>query len=216
MGEKARSARSVLIVTDVQPDFLPGGALGVEGGDRILEPVRNLMACGRVGLQVATQDWHPPNHISFASRHGRKPLEVIDLYGHEQTLWPDHCVQGSEGARLSSELDWRPVSAIVRKGEDPECDSYSTFRNNWNRNGERPRTGLAGYLRERDIEEVYLCGLARDFCVKWSAEDAVEAGFRTYVIWDATCPVDPASNDDVKAGFEGLGINIIDSDSLLG
>jgi nicotinamidase/pyrazinamidase len=174
------------------------------------------MCCGRFDLQVATQDWHPPNHISFASRHGREPFEIIDLYGHEQTLWPDHCVQGTAGATLYPDLDWRPVSAIVRKGEDPDCDSYSTFRNNWNRNHERPRTGLAGYLRERGIEEVFLCGLARDFCVKWSAEDAADAGFRTFVIWDATQPVEPGSNTAVRSSLENRGVTIVHTMELLG
>lgn len=211
MAIEGNSARSVLIVTDIQPDFLPGGALAVEDGDKVLEPIRKLMASGRFGLQVATQDWHPPNHISFASHHGRQLFDIIDLYGHEQTLWPDHCVQGTPGAALSADLDWRPVSAIVRKGEDPECDSYSTFRNNWNAQGKRPRTGLAGYLRERGIEEVFLCGLARDFCIKWSAEDAADAGFRTHVLWDATRPVDPASNTQVRADLEQLGVDFLES-----
>lgn len=152
---------SVLLLVDIQPDFMPGGALAVEGGAEIVAPVRRLMESDRFGLLVATQDWHPPGHISFASSHpGRKPFETLELHVQPQTLWPDHCVQGSAGARLYAELPWDRVAAIIRKGMDPQTDSYSGFRNNWNANGERPATGLAGYLRERGIREVYVCGLA--------------------------------------------------------
>lgn len=201
---------SALIVVDVQPDFLPGGALPVPDGDAVLEPIRSLLRAGACGLAVATQDWHPPGHVSFASSHpGHAPMDVIRLHGHPQTLWPDHCVQGTPGAELHPDLPWNGVSAIIRKGTDPVTDSYSGFRNNWNAHGSRPHTGLAGYLRERDIDEVVICGLARDFCVRWTAEDAADAGFRTTVLWDATRPVVPSSDDDVRRELERKGVRIV-------
>lgn len=209
--------RSVLILVDIQPDFLPGGSLAVEGGDEILEGVARLMAEGPFRLQVATQDWHPEGHVSFASRHeGREPMDVIELHGHDQTLWPDHCVQGTEGARLDPGLPWTRVEAVIRKGTSPESDSYSGFRNNWDSDGERPPTGLAGYLRERGIETVYLCGLARDVCVRWTAEDAVDAGFHTRVVWDLTRSVDPSGDDGLRRELENEGVGIVDSQALLG
>jgi nicotinamidase/pyrazinamidase len=207
--------RSCLIVVDLQPDFLPGGALAVGDGDAILEGIRALLESDRFEVRVATQDWHPPDHLSFASNHpGRRPMDVIELYGHDQILWPDHCVQGSPGARLLEGMPWHRVAAIVRKGTDPRVDSYSTFRNNWDPNGKRPRTGLAGYLREREVEDVWLCGLARDFCVKWSAEDAADEDFRVHVLWDLTRPVDPASDDAVEARLRELGVEIVESGEL--
>jgi len=206
---------SGLILVDIQPDFVPGGALAVEGGDEILAPVARLMREGPFGLQVATQDWHPLGHVSFASRYaGREPMDVIDLYGHEQTLWPDHCMQGTAGAELHPELPWTSVEAVIRKGTDPECDSYSGFRNNWNPDGERPPTGLAGYLRERGARRVFVCGLARDFCVRWTAEDAADAGFVTHVLWDLTRSVDPSGDDALRTALEGRGVRIIESSDL--
>ena len=210
-----QGASAALLLIDIQPDFLPGGALAVGDGDAILEPIRQLMDRDRFGLYVATQDWHPTEHVSFASSHaGREPLEVIRLHGHDQTLWPDHCVQGTPGADLHGELPWERVSAIIRKGADARTDSYSGFRNNWGPDGRRPVTGLAGYLRERGITDVALCGLARDFCVKWSAEDAAEAGFRTAVLWDLTRPVDPSSDEAVRRDLERAGVEVVESDSL--
>jgi nicotinamidase/pyrazinamidase len=209
-------AHAVLLVVDMQPDFMPGGALPVEGGDRLVEPIRQLMLSDRFGHCAATQDWHPPGHISFASSHpGRKPYEVIQLYGREQVLWPDHCVQGTEKARLHPGLPFEKARVIVRKGTESLVDSYSTFRNNWDRHGRRPRTGLAGFLKELEVRDVYLCGLARDYCVKWSAEDAAADGFRVHVIWDLTEPVDPASNDAVRSGLQDRGVNIITMDQLV-
>jgi len=198
-----------LLLVDIQPDFLPGGALPVADGDAILKPVRDLLASGRYDLVVATQDWHPPGHVSFASSHpGRKPFDQVELYGRPQILWPDHCVQGTPGAALHEMLPTEPLAAIVRKGADPAVDSYSAFRNNWDVDGERRPTGLGGYLRERDVEEVWLAGLARDFCVVWSAEDAADAGFTTRVLWNLTRPVDPGSDDRVRAALEERGVEI--------
>jgi len=208
--------RSVLLLVDIQPDFLPGGALPTHEGDTILEPVSRLLEADPFGLYVATQDWHPSDHVSFASNHeGRTPMETIELYGHEQILWPDHCIQGTPGADLHGEVDWRRFSAIVRKAVDPRVDSYSAIRNNWNPVGDRPPTGLAGYLRERGVVQVFIAGLARDFCVKWSAEDLVDEGFTTYVLWDLTRPVDRASDAVVREALERRGAGILDSGDVL-
>lgn len=207
--------RSALVIVDMQPDFMEGGALPAREGRSLLAPLAELMNSGRFRHCVATQDWHPPGHISFASSYPeRKPFDVIDLYGHEQVLWPDHCLQGSPGAALHPDLPWDRVAAIVRKGEDPLVDSYSGFRNNWNADGERPPTGLAGYLRERGITELFIGGLARDFCVKWTAEDAVAAGFTTYVLWDLTRPVDSDANAQVEASLKAHGVSIIRREQL--
>ncbi|MCO6442240.1 MAG: nicotinamidase [Nitrococcus mobilis] len=207
--------RSALIVVDMQPDFIEGGALPTQGGRTVLAPIAELMSCGYFRHCVATQDWHPPGHISFASSHpGREPFDVIELYDQEQVLWPEHCVQGSAGASLHPALPWERAAAIVRKGEDPLVDSYSGFLNNWNADGRRPPTGLAGYLRERGITELFLCGLARDYCVKWSAEDAVAVGFTTYVLWDLTRAVDSGADERVRTCLETQGVRIIRSEQL--
>ena len=148
--------------------------------------------------------------VSFASTHrGHAPFDVIEVHGHPQTLWPDHCVQDTPGAGLHDALPLEHVSIVIRKGTQPDVDSYSGFRNNWNAAGERPETGLAALLRERGIEEVVLCGLARDFCVKWSAEDAAAAGFRTTVLWELTRPVLPESDAAVRADLERAGVRIV-------
>jgi len=203
---------AVLLLVDIQPDFMPGGALAVAEGDQILAPVRALMNDERFGHYVATQDWHPPAHVSFASSHpGKAPMEEIELYGHRQTLWPDHCIQGSAGAALHPDLPWERVSAVIRKGIEAAVDSYSGFRNNWNAAGERPPTGLAGYLRERGVVDVVICGLARDVCVKFSAEDAARAGFRTFVLWDLTRAVDPTADAAVRRALAEHGVFLIDS-----
>lgn len=208
---------AALVVVDVQPDFVPGGALPVAGGDEILAPLARLMAAGPFGLQVATQDWHPEGHVSFASQHrGREPMDVIDLHGHEQVLWPDHCIQGTPGAALHPDLPWTRVEAVIRKGTAPDSDSYSGFRNNWDADGERPHTGLAGYLRERGVADVYLCGLARDVCVRWTAEDAADAGFRTWVLWDLTRSVDPSGDEALRRALEERGVGVLDSSALSG
>jgi nicotinamidase/pyrazinamidase len=203
---------SALIVVDVQPDFLPGGALAVPEGDEILHPLQQLMGSGYFAIQVATQDWHPPDHVSFASRHdGSEPMEVIPLHGHHQKLWPDHCVQETHGAMLHPELPWHLVDAIIRKGTDADSDSYSGFRNNWAADGERPSTGLAGLLRDRGVRRIYCAGLARDVCVRWTARDGVDEGFDVAVLWDLTRPVDDATDDEVRSELEELGVAILDS-----
>jgi nicotinamidase/pyrazinamidase len=203
------SARALLIV-DVQPDFLPGGALPVADGQEILPGIAAALAGEEGALAVATQDWHPPGHVSFASAHpGTKPMDVVDVHGHPQTLWPDHCLQGSPGARLAPGLPWERLRAIVRKGTDPDVDSYSGFRNNHDATGARPKTGLAGLLRELGVREVRICGLARDVCCKWTAEDAAEAGFEVGFLWDLTRAVDPGRDDEVRADLERAGVRIL-------
>lgn len=201
--------RKALIVVDMQPDFMDGGPLEARGGSELVAPIAQLMTEGHHDLIVATQDWHPPGHVSFARQHnGANPFDVITLYGHDQVLWPDHCVQGSRGAALHVDMPWERANVIIRKGEDPAVDSYSGFRNNWNAAGERPPTGLAGYLRERGVEAVEVCGLARDFCVYWTAEDAAAEGFSTTVLWGLTRPVDAASDDAVREALGQAGVRV--------
>jgi nicotinamidase/pyrazinamidase len=178
-------ARDCLIVVDVQTDFLPGGALAVPGGDEIVPLVGPLAT--RFANVVLTQDWHPAGHVSFASNHpGRAPFETIDLAYGPQVLWPPHCVQATAGAALAEGLDVPHAFLVLRKGCDPAIDSYSAFRE-----ADRATdTGLAALLRARGIERVFVCGLATDFCVAWTAEDAAAAGFATVVVEDVCRAID--------------------------
>ncbi|HXV29227.1 MAG TPA: bifunctional nicotinamidase/pyrazinamidase [Sinorhizobium sp.] len=178
-------AEDALIVIDMQNDFCPGGALAVEGGDEIVPVVNRLIEQSR--HVVLTQDWHPTGHSSFASSHpGKAPFETVTMPYGEQKLWPDHCVQGSAGADFHPGLRWTTAELVVRKGFRAEIDSYSAFFEN----DHKTPTGLAGYLRERDITKVRLCGLATDFCVAFSALDAVAQGFSTSVVLDACRGID--------------------------
>ncbi len=201
--------RSALLVVDMQPDFMPGGALAVDGGDELVGPIAELMGGDRFAHVVATQDWHPAGHVSFASEHGKQPFDVIDLHGHEQVLWPDHCVQGTAGAALHPDLPMDRFDMIQRKGTRPDVDSYSGFSENWNAAGERAPTGLGGWLRERGVTDVFVCGLARDVCVKWTAEDAVAAGFRTSFLWDLSRSVDPSGDEALRQGLETSGVQVL-------
>lgn len=177
--------RSALILVDLQVDFLPGGALAVPGGDQVVLPTNRLAASFR--NVILTQDWHPRGHISFASTHaGRAVYDMIDLPYGPQILWPDHCLQGTPGAAFAPGLEAPHAQLVVRKGHHKSIDSYSTF---YEADRTTP-TGLAGYLRERGIDTVYLAGLALDFCVSWSAVDAARHGFTTYVIEDACRSID--------------------------
>ncbi|MBD3320924.1 MAG: isochorismatase family protein [Chitinivibrionales bacterium] len=206
---------SALLVVDMQPDFIPGGPLGVPTGDQILSPVRTIMESERFGVIAATQDWHPSGHISFASHHeGKKPLETIQLYGKEQILWPDHCVQGTAGAMMHPDLPWDRVLAFVRKGEDPGVDSYSGFRNNRAPDGSRPKTGLAGYFHDRSITTIFVCGLARDVCVRWTAEDAADEGFTTILLWNLSRSVNPDGDDQLRKELAGKNVKIAESSAL--
>jgi nicotinamidase/pyrazinamidase len=178
-------ADDALVVVDIQYDFLPGGSLAVAGGDQIIEPINALSR--RFRNVVQTQDWHPAGHISFASSHeGMSPFQVIELPYGPQVLWPDHCVIGTKGAEFSVALDIPHVQTIVRKGYRETIDSYSGFKEN----DHRTQTGLAGYLAERGFKRLFICGLATDFCVAWTAEDGIAAGFETVVIEDATRAID--------------------------
>jgi nicotinamidase/pyrazinamidase len=190
-------SNSVLIVTDIQNDFLPGGALAVADGDAIV-PMVNALA-KRFANVVITQDWHPAHHISFASSHpGRKPFEVIDLRYGPQVLWPDHCIQGSFGAALASDLDIPHAQLIIRKGYHAHTDSYSSFFEA----DRRTPTGLTGYLFERGIERVFAVGLATDFCVSWTALDARSHGFEMVVIEDACRAID--TNNSLQAAIAAM------------
>lgn len=203
--------QDVLIVVDVQNDFCPGGALAVPGGDAIIPLVNRLS--GLFGHVVATQDWHPPGHLSFASSHpGKAPYDMIDVAYGAQVLWPDHCVQGSTGAELHPGLNIDKAQLIIRKGFRSAVDSYSAFFEN---DRETP-TGLAGYLRERGFTRVFLAGLARDFCVHFSAVDAVGRGFACVVIEDACRAIDlDGSLDAAKAKERPLGVASVSSERLL-
>lgn len=203
--------RTALVVVDVQPDFMPGGALACHEGDAIVPGIARLLASRRFHHVVATQDWHPPGHASFASAHaGTAPFQQITLHDQPQTLWPDHCVQGTPGATLHTGINWSAADLILRKGRDPQVDSYSAFRENHGPHGARPATGLAGYLRERGVESVVVCGLARDVCVLWTAQDAIAAGFRAGLLWELSRPVSPASDDATRAAMAAHGIALVE------
>lgn len=197
-----------LILVDIQNDFLPGGALPVPRGDEVI-PVANRLAA-RFALVVATQDWHPPDHASFAANHpGRRVGEVIDLDGLPQVLWPVHCVQGTPGAELAAELTRERVARVIQKGTDPRIDSYSGFFDN----GRRKATGLADYLAQRGVGEVFVLGLATDYCVKATAIDAARLGFRTHLVLDGCRGVELCAGDCERAVDEmrQAGVDVLQS-----
>jgi nicotinamidase/pyrazinamidase len=183
-----------LLLVDLQNDFLPGGALAVPRGDEVI-PVANRVQPA-FELVVATQDWHPAGHGSFAStRPGKRPGELAELAGLPQVLWPDHCVQGTRGAEFAPGLQLNRVEAIFRKGTDPAIDSYSGFFDN----GHRKSTGLGDYLKGRGVSDVYVLGLATDYCVKFTALDAKKLGFRTFVVEDGSRGVELQPGDVARA-----------------
>ncbi|MBP2235699.1 nicotinamidase/pyrazinamidase [Sinorhizobium kostiense] len=198
-------AHEALIVIDMQNDFCPGGALPVEGGDEIVPAINRLIELAP--HVILTQDWHPAGHSSFASSHpGMAPFETTTMPYGEQTLWPDHCIQGSTGADFHPGLGWRTAELVVRKGFRAEIDSYSAFFEN----DHKTPTGLAGYLRERGITKVQLCGLATDYCVAFSALDAVAEGFSTSVVLDACRGIDlNGSLAAMTARMRNAGVNLI-------
>ena len=200
---------NALILVDIQNDFLPGGALAVPDGDAVV-PVANALAGEGFDVVAATQDWHPAGHGSFASQHpGRKVGDVVELHGLQQVLWPDHCVEGTAGARFASGLAAKRIDRVVRKGTDPGIDSYSTFFDN----AHRKATGLADYLRERGVGAVFLAGLATDYCVRFSALDAVELGFRAHVVLDGCRGVELAAGDVERAVGEmaAAGVRMLEA-----
>ena len=201
-----------LILVDIQNDFLPGGPLAVPEGDKIIPTVNQLQAV--FPLVVATQDWHPPDHGSFAASHpGRNVFEQADLNGLPQTLWPVHCVQNTEGAELAVGLDRERIAKVFPKGTDAGIDSYSGLFDN----GHRKSTGLGEWLKEQGVTEVFVCGLATDYCVKFTALDAVQMGFKTRFIEDASRGVN-LRPDDVKNAIEEMkraGIAVVQNAELL-
>lgn len=197
-----------LILTDMQNDFLPGGALAVPDGDAVIAAANKLQES--FPLVVATQDWHPANHGSFAANHpGKKVFERIELNGLPQTLWPVHCVQNTYGAALASTLNQERIAKIFRKGTDPGIDSYSALFDN----AHRKSTGLGEWLKEKGVTKVFVCGLATDYCVKFTSLDAVQFGFTTHLIEDASRGVN-LHPDDVKSAINEVkraGVEVIQS-----
>ncbi len=205
--------RDALIVVDLQRDFLPGGALAVPGGDEIVAPIARLV--GRFGAVVATQDWHPPGHVSFASAHpGAAPFTVVARPVGKQELWPAHCVRATPGAALDPGLPDAFVSLVLRKGTRVDVDSYSAFRENVGPDGERATTGLGAWLRARGVRRLYLCGLARDVCVRASAVDAATEGFEVTVLDDLTRAVAPERAGETDAALGAAGVRTSASAAL--
>jgi len=199
-----------LLIVDIQNDFLPGGALAVPAGDEIIEIVNALQP--HFPLVVATQDWHPANHGSFASAHeGKKPFEMTVLSGLDQVLWPDHCMAGTTGSGMAEQLSQTAIEAIFRKGMDPGIDSYSGFFDN----GKKKDTGLGAYLKGRGVTQLFVVGLAGDYCVAYTALDALDLGFRTFVIEDATRPIDPTGFEKMKKAIAEKGGKVIQSAAIL-
>lgn len=198
------ASNTALIVIDIQNDFLPGGSLAVPDGDKIIPIINKLQK--QFDLIIITQDWHPANHKSFASSHKNKnPYDIIKLNGSDQVLWPTHCVQDSEGAAVSTMLETKRASLIIRKGMNPEIDSYSGFFDNEKLNS----TGLAGYLTEKNVNKVSICGLAGDFCVYYTAMDALDLGFDVEIIADATKPINVDEFKIKLKAFEEKGGKVI-------
>ena len=185
-----------LLVIDVQNDFCPGGALEVNKGDEIVPGINKIMS--EFDLVVASQDWHPANHGSFASTHNKIPGEVIELSGLQQVLWPDHCVENSFGAEFHPDLNTEKFDAVFTKGGDPQVDSYSAFFDN----GHLNKTGLDDYLKQKGVNEVYICGLATDYCVKFTSLDAVALRYKTYLLEDLCRGVNLNPGDVAKAIME--------------
>ncbi|QDO93182.1 bifunctional nicotinamidase/pyrazinamidase [Formosa sediminum] len=198
-----------LILVDIQNDFLPGGTLAVAQGDEIIPLINKIQT--KFDLVVASQDWHPENHASFASNHKNKSaFELIQLNGQDQVLWPNHCVQGSNGAKFSSNLNTDAVAAIFRKGMHKNVDSYSAFFDN----NKTQHTGLEGYLKSMDVSEVYVCGLAADYCVYFTAKDAQHLGFKTYYITDATRYISKEVYNTAILDLKQRGVTLLTSDEI--
>ena len=196
-----------LLIIDVQNDFCPGGALAVPEGDQIIFGINELM--NSFDLVVASQDYHPQNHGSFASNHNKTVGELIELNGLTQVLWPDHCVENTQGAEFHPDLKSEKFDAVFTKGGDPQVDSYSAFFDN----GHVNKTGLDDYLKQKGVSDVYVCGLATDYCVKFTALDAVELGYKTYLLEDLCRGVNLNQGDIGRAKDEmgRVGVKIIES-----
>jgi nicotinamidase/pyrazinamidase len=203
-----------LLLIDIQNGFCPGGNLPVAHGDEIVPVANQLIEGGGYDVIVASQDWHPENHGSFASRHpGKKPFDMGELSGQPQVMWPDHCVQGTPDAEFHPDLNVEAVDYIQQKGENPAVDSYSAFRDN----DQAAITGLAGYLRAQQVTELDLCGLATDYCVKFSALDAVEMlpDVKVRFIEDASRGIDPEGVKSAIAEMRAKGVGIVSSKDIL-
>ena len=201
-----------LLIVDVQNDFLPGGALAVPQGDAIIPVINNIQQ--HFKLIVATRDWHPANHGSFASNHDNRQVgEVIRLHGQQQVLWPDHCVQGSPGAEISPLLNQGLINNVIFKGSDPDIDSYSAFYDN----GHLKETGLHAYLKRNGITSLFVCGLAADYCVYYTVKDALLLGYEANLLTDATRGVNLQPEDTEKAfkDMERRGARLMTSTELL-
>lgn len=200
-----------LVIVDVQNDFMPGGSLPVAGANGIIPVINQLQ--NHFDLIIATQDWHPQNHSSFASNHmGKNPFEKTLIGGMEETLWPDHCVQGTPGAEFTSGMETNKIAVIFRKGMNPEVDSYSGFYDNHR----RVSTGLSGYLKEKGINKVYFCGLAADICVYFTIKDALKEGFSARLIEDASHPLNVAEYEKLKKELVVKGVKIVNSKDIIG
>ena len=203
---------AALIVVDIQNDFLPGGALAVPRGDETVAIANRLMPL--FPTVVLTADWHPADHSSFASQHaGKSPYDVVPMPYGNQVLWPDHCVAGTSGADFAAGLETVRAHAVIRKGTDKNCDSYSGFL----AADRKTPTGLAGYLKSRGVTTVFVCGLATDFCVAWTAQDAAAAGFKTYLIEDASRAIDAGGSlAAAMAGLKTAGVGVIEKKGVPG
>lgn len=198
-----------LLIVDIQNDFLEKGSLEVKGGNAIIPLINTIQ--NQFDVVIATQDWHPATHKSFATNHeGKQAFEVIDLNGLPQVLWPTHCVQGTFGAEFHTDLNTQNIQAIFRKGTDVEVDSYSGFYDN----GKRNSTGLHGFLTELQVTEVYVCGLAADYCVFYTAKDAESLGYKTFVIEDATKYIDATKYLKAKQEMLGLGVEFVNAENI--
>ena len=200
-----------LLLTDIQNDFLPAGALPVPNGDQVI-PVANALS-PHFEVVLATQDWHPPGHGSFASTHGKQPGEVIDFHGMHQELWPDHCVQETAGAEFAEELELDRVRSVFRKGIDPNIDSYGGFYDNgWQR-----ATGLEAYLHENQISTLYVMGLATDYCVKYTVLDGLKLGFNIVLVVDGCRGINVHPGDEERSVEEmrAAGAKIVTSTELI-
>lgn len=207
--------KKALIITDVQKDFCPGGSLATRDGNKIVPIINKIVEDHDFDKIIITQDWHPKHHKSFASNYDdHEPYDSIKTEIGVDNLWPDHCVAGSEGAEFHDDLNINPAHLIIRKGTNPRLDSYSTFLEN----DQATPTGLVGYLSDHEIREVYLCGIATDICVYYSALDAMKFGFETYVIIDATAGVDVPEGNVKKTvkDMQAKGVHIIRTKVLRG
>jgi nicotinamidase/pyrazinamidase len=198
-----------LIIVDPQNDFMPGGSLAVPSGDEIIPIINELQE--KFDLVIASQDWHPEGHASFASSHkGKNEFETIELNGIEQVMWPEHCIQNTEGAEFHKELKTAKIEAIFRKGTSLEIDSYSAFYDNKHLKS----TGLAGYLKEKNAQDLYFCGLAAEICVHFTAKDAIKEGFKATIIEDATRALKTEDFEKAKAELKELGGKVITSGAI--